>query len=237
MCTNEFTIEYMSAIHFFNYTIPFWGAVLGMSIVFIFRIKKSFSFNLILVFSGSFLLGITVFHLMPEVFSNPSFTAGPWIISGLLLQIILEYLSQGAEHGHAHSKENKNLPWPVLLSLCIHSFIEGLPLSNHCELVWGIFIHKIPIGMVVFFLVWETKASTIIKTFVLLLFAIITPIGSFLNDNISFLQTWKLNITALVVGMLLHIATTILFESNQGHAFNLRKLVTIVLAFSLSFIL
>ena len=227
----------MSAIHFFTYIIPFLGAIIGMSIVFIFRVKKSFPFNLILSFSGSFLLGITVFHLMPEVFSNPSFTAGPWIISGLLLQIILEYLSQGAEHGHAHSKENKNLPWPVLLSLCIHSFIEGLPLSNHCELVWGIFIHKIPIGMVVFFLVWETKVSTIIKTYILLLFAIITPIGSILNDNIFFFQTWKLNITALVVGMLLHIATTILFESNQGHAFNLRKLVTIVLAFSLSFIL
>ncbi len=227
----------MSTIPFFSYIFPFFGAILGMSIGFVFRIKRSFSFNLVLAFSGSFLLGITIIHLMPEVFSNRSFTTGAWIISGLLLQIILEYLSQGAEHGHAYTKENKGLPWLVLLSLGIHAFIEGLPLSQQGELVWGMFIHKIPIGMVVFFLVWESKVSSIVKIITLLLFTIMSPIGSILYDSLSFPQVWRLNITSLVVGMLLHISTTILFESNQGHAFNLRKLITIISAFALSFIL
>ncbi|MDC0386672.1 ZIP family metal transporter, partial [Flavobacteriaceae bacterium] len=153
------------------------------------------------------------------------------------LQILLEYLSQGAEHGHAHIKENKGLPWLLLLSLGVHAFIEGLPLSNQNELLWGIFIHKIPIGMVVFFLVWETRVSSITKVSTLVLFAIMSPLGNLINDTIPALQVWQLQITSVVIGMLLHIATTILFESNQGHAFNLRKLLTILLAFGLSFAL
>ena len=154
-----------------------------------------------------------------------------------MLQILLEYLSQGAEHGHAHIKENKGLPWLLLLSLCVHAFIEGLPLSNQNELLWGIFIHKIPIGMVVFFLVLETRVSSITKVSTLVLFAIMSPLGSLINDTIPALQVWQLQITSVVIGMLLHIATTILFESNQGHSFNLRKLLTILLAFGLSFAL
>ena len=146
-------------------------------------------------------------------------------------------MSQGAEHGHAHIKENKGLPWLLLLSLGVHAFIEGLPLSNQNELLWGIFIHKIPIGMVVFFLVWETRVSSITKVSTLVLFAIMSPLGNLINDTIPALQVWQLQITSVVIGMLLHIATTILFESNQGHAFNLRKLLTILLAFGLSFAL
>jgi len=64
-----------------------------------------------------------------------------------------------------------------------------------------------------------------------------SPLGSLLNDYSTLLQVWQFQITSVIIGMLFHIATTILFESNQGHAFNLRKLLTILLAFGLSFIL
>ena len=62
-------------------------------------------------------------------------------------------------------------------------------------------------------------------------------LGSLLNDYSNLLQVWQFQITSVIIGMLFHIAITILFESNQGHAFNLRKLLTILLAFGLSFIL
>jgi zinc transporter ZupT len=227
----------MSSLPLFNYLLPFLGAVLGMGIVFVLRPKKPLAFKLVLAFSGAFLLGITIFHLLPEVFSETAFQASGWIIAGLVFQILLEYISQGAEHGHAHVKENQGLPWLLLLSLGIHAFIEGLPLSNQNELLWGIFVHKIPIGMVVFFLVWETRVATFTKVSTLFLFALMSPLGSLLNDYSPLLQVWQFQITSVVIGMLFHIATTILFESNQGHAFNLRKLLTILLAFGLSFIL
>ena len=227
----------MSSPPLFNYLLPFLGAVLGMGIVFVLRPKKPLAFKLVLAFSGAFLLGITIFHLLPEVFSKTTFQASGWIIAGLVFQILLEYISQGAEHGHAHVKENQGLPWLLLLSLGIHAFIEGLPLSNQNELLWGIFVHKIPIGMVVFFLVWETRVATFTKVSMLFFFALMSPLGSLLNDYSTLLQVWQFQITSVIIGMLFHIATTILFESNQGHAFNLRKLLTILLAFGLSFIL
>jgi multisubunit Na+/H+ antiporter MnhG subunit len=64
-----------------------------------------------------------------------------------------------------------------------------------------------------------------------------SPIGSLAFIQFDFLKIMQLPITALVMGMLLHIATTILFESNQGHAFNIRKLLTILLAFVISYLL
>ena len=225
----------MNVFLFMSYLLPFLGAIMGMLIVYVVRPKKLLAFKLILAFSGAFLLGITIFHLMPEVFSQSDIQPGPWIVGGLLLQIVLEYLSQGAEHGHAHIKEGGQLPWLLLISLGLHAFIEGFPLVQQTELLWGIFVHKIPIGMVLFFLVWNTKASKVLKISALILFAVMSPFGSWVNSSVNLNQNFQVQITALVMGMLLHIATTILFETNQGHAFNLRKIVSILLAFGISY--
>jgi hypothetical protein len=64
-----------------------------------------------------------------------------------------------------------------------------------------------------------------------------SPLGSFFLANSSGMESWKNALTALVVGMLLHIATTILFESNKSHVFNIQKLITILLGFSISYLL
>lgn len=227
----------MSLFHSFSYLLPFLGSLSGMGIAYYVRPKTPNSLKLILAFSGAFLLGITLFHLMPEVFGNPEQRVGIWIGVGLILQILLEYLSQGAEHGHTHLKSDQKFPLFLFLSLCIHAFIEGLPLSQEPELVWGIFIHKIPIGMVLFFIVWNSRSSVINKVFYLLLFAFMSPIGSFVFLNFKSLFNWQLPITAIVIGMLLHISTTILFESNQGHTFNFTKFITILAALCFSYLL
>jgi uncharacterized membrane protein YadS len=104
-------------------------------------------------------------------------------------------------------------------------------------LVWGIFIHKIPIGMVLFLMIWQLRVTPVLKLFCLLFFSLMSPAGSFFFANINGLAPWIPPLTALVIGMLLHIATTILFESNQGHAFNIRKLLIILLGFGLSYLL
>ena len=95
---------------------------------------------MILAFSGAFILGITIHHLIPKVFSQNFFMAGPWVICGILFQILLEFVSQGAEHGHTHLKENSKLHWLLLISLGIHSFFEGLPLSNKMSYLGILFI-------------------------------------------------------------------------------------------------
>src|SRR5690554_8049513 len=81
--------------------------------------------------SGGFLLSITVFELLPQVFETPSKRIGVFIMLGILLQIFLEYFSKGAEHGHVHvHSEQKHFPWMLFISLCIHAFVEGFPISE-----------------------------------------------------------------------------------------------------------
>ena len=225
----------MSIFNSLSNILPFFGSVLGMGIGYKLRSKSLTGFKLILSFSGAFLLGITIFHLMPEVFYKANSKPGLWIVSGIILQLLLENLSQGTEHGHSHIKSNEYLPWILFISLCLHAFIEGMPLAQESSLVWGIFIHKIPIGMVLFYMIWDTKSSKILKITALFIFAIMSSLGNITLEYNDALQNYQTQITAIVIGMLLHIATTILFESNQGHAFNIRKLLSILLAFVISY--
>jgi len=221
----------------FTSLLPFLGALLGMGIAYKVKPKSPAGLKLILSFSGAFLLGISIFHLLPSVFGVLDFKPGIWIVTGLVFQIVLEYLSQGAEHGHTHSKPQGSLPWVLFLSLCLHAFIEGLPMGSENALVWGIFIHKVPIAMVLFLMIWKLRSSVWIKLGSLFFFALMSPLGSILYTQFAFINSLKTAITAFVIGMLLHISTTILFESNQGHAFNIRKLVIILLGFGISYLL
>ncbi len=100
-------------------------------------------------------MGMTIFHLLPEVYHEALHTheehsdfgdkaIGVWIVVGILLQIVLEFFSHGAEHGHFHSPAKglqTHFPWGLFISLSIHSLLEGFPLHEHSNMVYGIFIH------------------------------------------------------------------------------------------------
>ena len=75
-----------------------------------------------------------------------------------------------------------------------------------------------------------------IKTVLLLLFAVTTPAGVvFGYFSNSALAGYDFNlILAVVVGMFLHISTTIIFETSENHKFNFLKLVSIVLGFAIA---
>ena len=65
-------------------------------------------------------------------------------------------------------------------------------------------------------------------------FALIAPLGVFLGETFAFLVDYSREITAIVLGIFLHISTTILFESNQSHRFNFTKLFITLLAVMLA---
>ena len=85
--------------------------------------------RLLLSFSGAFLLGITLFELLPEVFNGQNQKqTGVFIALGILLQIVLESFSKGAEHGHRHgSPKGNRFPLMLFISLGLHAFLEGIP--------------------------------------------------------------------------------------------------------------
>ncbi len=214
-----------------NYFLPVIAVLLGYLFVIIVKPKNKGSLKLILAFSGAFLLSLTVFDLLPEVYEHASGKdAGIFIMLGILLQVFLEFFSKGAEHGHVHMEDDlKSFPWLLFISLSIHSFLEGFPIHNHENFVFGIVIHKFPIAVILssFFINSNVKKSHAVAF--LILFALTTPLGTLAEAKLDFLKPYYTQISALVIGIFLHISTIILFESTQGHKFNASKLVLIVL--------
>lgn len=115
----------MSAFTLFSFPIiaVLIGVILAAILV---RFSKS-AFWLLLPFSGSFLLSITLFELLPELFSQPETKViSLAVLLGILLQIFLEFFSKGAEHGHIHLSESGQSSTyfsSVFLALFIHALI------------------------------------------------------------------------------------------------------------------
>ena len=221
-----------------NYLLPLLSVILGYGVALIIRPKNKTNLKLLLAFSGSFLLSLTVMHLLPEIYKSNTTTIGIFIMLGILFQIILEFFSKGAEHGHVHGHEAiTQIPWLLFISLCIHAFLEGFPVSHHQDLAIGIAIHHLPIAIILttFFINASLNKKAIF--FFMITFSIMTPLGTLLSDYLPILNTYYTEITAIVIGILFHISSTIIFESSEGHKFNIAKVSMIVIGIALAYFL
>jgi zinc transporter ZupT len=221
------------------YILPVLGVLLSFLFVVITKPQKNEYFKLLLAFSGAFLLALTIFELLPEVYTHidPKII-GIFIMLGILFQIFLEFFSKGAEHGHVHiSKESTNFPWLLFISLCIHSLLEGLPVGSNDTIIYGILIHKIPIAIILSIFLLGSNIKRIHAGLFMVLFSVTTPIGTFLAHTVEILSTYAVYLNALVIGVFLHISTVILFESSEGHKFNLRKLLVIIFGITIAYFL
>jgi len=71
----------------------------------------------------------------------------------------------------------------------------------------------------------------------MLTFAIMTPLGTFVSGSFPILNEYYNEITAIVIGILFHISSTIIFESSEGHKFNIAKVSMIILGIGLAYFL
>jgi zinc and cadmium transporter len=239
-------------------------------LVLAFQIRSSKSIKLLLSYSGAFILALCVFHLLPEVYegiSNP-ILSGCLILGGFLIQLLLDYISGGIEHGHIHlPEENKShhhhnqdhhkhhhsndfhpvmkSPWLMMTGLCIHALIEGIPLlygKTGDELFMAIIFHNIPISVVLMTLFLMSGQSALKSMLALFIFSLMTPIGALIASTI-FPSSLDINglfgfgALAVVIGIFLHISTTILFENDEHHRFNIIKLITILVGFTTAFLI
>jgi zinc transporter ZupT len=219
-----------------NYLLPLFSVLIGYSIALFLKPKNKTNLKLLLAFSGSFLLSLTVMHLLPGVYTSNNPNIGLFIMAGILFQIILEFFSKGAEHGHVHGHETMtHIPWLLFISLCIHAFLEGFPVSHHHNLAVGIAIHHLPIAIILttFFINSSLNKKAIFAFMVT--FAIMTPLGTILSEYLSVLNDYYTEITAIVIGILFHISSTIIFESSEGHKFNIAKVSMILFGIVLAY--
>lgn len=218
------------------YLLPILAVITGYVISLFLKPGSSSGFKLLLAFSGAYLLAVTVLELLPDVYSEPDSGIGVFIMLGLLFQIVLEFLSKGVEHGHLHFHENaKTFPVLLLISLSLHSLLEGFPLDNDNHLLHGVVVHKIPVAAILSVFLIQSKLSKPKVFLFLAFFALMTPLGSWLKNNIEVLSEYAPYINAIVIGIFLHVSTTILFESSKNHSFNASKLGVIILGILLAY--
>lgn len=221
-----------------NYFLPLLSVLLGYGIALFVKPESKKRLKLLLAFSGSFLLSLTVMHLLPDVYKSDNETIGVFIMVGILFQIILEFFSKGAEHGHVHGHDKiAKMPWLLFVSLCLHAFLEGFPVGHHHDLAIGIAIHHLPIAVILttFFLHAELNKKALFLF--MLTFALMTPLGTFISEKAAFLNVYYNELTAIVIGILFHISSTIIFESSEGHKFNIAKVSMIILGMILAYFL
>lgn len=218
------------------------------------KVRKDY-LPLLLSFSGAYLLGIAAMELMPAVFSNPDYHTGIWLLGGFFVQLLLEGLSQGVEHGHVHAHKHEGYRYAlsVMIGLGLHALLEGLPLGaavehlpghNHLHghtegshLLMGIVLHKIPAAFALALLLRHSGYGKVFTWGCLLVFAGLSPLGAVLGEIISIDPVWTNRVLALVVGSFLHISTTIIFEADGGreHGISAKKFGVVVLGMAVAY--
>ncbi|SEN51480.1 Zinc transporter ZupT [bacterium A37T11] len=232
-------------MNLFIISILFASAFAGGSSVFFLKRDNRAALKFILAFSGAYLFSITVLHLMPHVYNHSEQFIGLYVLGGFLFQLLMEQFSEGIEHGHVHKQEHgAAFPLGIMISLCLHAFLEGMPLSQVAyqkELIFGIALHHIPAAFALGSLLIQTRLSKSSIAIYLAIFATATPLGYMLSFGINSGSLGNLElhfdkIMAIVIGIFLHISTTILFESSSAdhHVFNRQKLIAVLLGIGIS---
>ncbi len=241
-------------MNFLVFSALFFPIVLAGFSIFLFT-TSSRNLKLITAFSGAFLLSISFVDILPEIYqSKQSNIIGLFILLGFFIQLILDFLTKGVEHGHVHHQHDPHekhvvSPIPVMIGICIHSFLEGMPLAENFHLqtltntlLTGIVIHNIPISIVLMSLLLHYGYSRRKSIILLMIFAFSSPLGviiSYFVGGALLINTEMFFnvIMAMVVGIFLHISTTILFESDEHHRFNLLKFITIMIGAGLAYLI
>ena len=196
----------------------------------------------LLAFSGAYLFTLTVTHLLPEALQmRPGHTVGYFVLAGFFGQMVLEVFSQGVEHGHVHhhTEHAGRVPFLLLFSLVLHSFLEGSILvktpeagdvsQNFYAILAGVALHHIPAAFALMAALLLRLGSFRRAVPYLLLFAVAGPAGIVVSNFVVLEQLLTGGLYAALLGMVagnfLHVSTTILFETSPDHSLNVRKLL------------
>ncbi|MDB4083124.1 ZIP family metal transporter [Vicingaceae bacterium] len=215
----------------------FLVSLLSGSLVFVKQLQLKGKIAFLLAFSGAYLLGICLLHLIPELFETGGESVGLYLLTGFFLQLVLDYFSGGIEHGHTHvnPKKKGRFPYLIFLSLGLHAFLESFPLTElNLEMgtssyLWGLLLHKVPIAIILGSLLLATKLKSAQILVAIILFSLMAPLGALIGSSFSADTTIYKQFLAVSIGIILHLSTTILLETNEEHHVSVKKLVPILL--------
>jgi zinc transporter ZupT len=187
---------------------------------------RSVNFKLLLVFAGAYLFGITVVHILPELYRENQEVEliGLFVLIGFFLQQVLEYFSSGVEHGHIHTHSHddhghhhrdhdhhhgrggkQQAAFVLLLALCVHAFLEGGMLAeppdgmSHYDLnaiLLGIALHRAPAAFALMTVLASQLHSRTKAIPHLIAFSLAAPFGLLLSTY--FVQTETMSAQGLI---------------------------------------
>ncbi len=175
---------------------------------------KNKNYRLLLVFAGSYLFGITVVHILPELYKGNSEVEliGLFVLAGFFLQQLLEHFTSGVEHGHlpvqpvgdhthshAHAHHQAHYHQEVsaivlLMALCVHAFLEGAMLAQPATMgpkydvnaiLLGIALHRAPAAFALMTVLAFQLHSRRKAVPYLVVFSIAAPVGLLVSTYLS----------------------------------------------------
>ena len=191
----------------------------------------------LLVFSGAYLFTLTITHLLPEAVAlQPAAPQriGYWVLAGFFVQLLLEALSQGIEHGHLHNSGEADgrgqVPLALLLALIVHALLEGSILVHGAgvgglgrefyAVTLGVALHHVPAAVALATLL-RVRLGSMGRVWPWLgLFALASPAGLLFSNYVvleQLLGGYYAALLGFVAGTFLHVSTTILFETSPEH--------------------
>lgn len=228
-----------------DYLLLLSSIALGAVTVFGFKLYDARHIKLLNAFTGAYLLCLTFLHLLPELYhaeaghndhgSHVAMVIGGFMLAGFFVQVALDAISMGIEHGHSHSLPGR-MPIGVVAGLCLHALVEAMALGDghhhHDQtsrkmLLVSIVVHNYPVAIALLGMLLQSGMKRGRAVGVLLLFAAMAPLGMFIGAHTP-LANYTRELMAIVIGIFMHISTTILFEASDAHRFNLAKLVAIL---------
>jgi len=227
--------------------ILFIGPFIGVLLNFKLKIKSHRFIGYSVLFSGSFLLGIAMFGLMPELFNNFK-QAGLWLALGFFIQVGLEKFTGGVGHGHIHSHDVPKNIMVLYVGLFLHAFFEGYSagLTNYITpsalsgMIIGIALHEIPAAFSLSVLLNQKITIRRTQLFLLIIYTLASPfgyfIGVFVHTESLISEDLSQIITAIIAGTFLHISTTIVFENSIWKKEGLKKWIFIIGGMVISYI-
>lgn len=260
----------MSTIVILAYALIIVGIIVWVVLIPGRRHVSPKALDYITVFGGAFLFASCFINLVPHMFLGDDphrfvtpgfhFKIAAAVMLGFLIQLLLEQLTKGAEHGHNHcpcceeeheAEEHHHDHHPhaghchnasihpvtgLIIGLSIHAFLEGMPMIDldgdiHQGLLYGIVLHNIPIALVLVGLFMHNGYGFWKSLLLLSIFAVMTPLGSLCNLYLMpDNEVLQSLLMGVVVGILLHVSVSILFDHDHNN-FSWVKFALILVAF------
>lgn len=204
--------------------VLFFTPLISGLLIYLLPEGRTRNYKLLLVFAGAYLFGITVVHILPELYRSSSEVEliGLFVLGGFFLQQILEHFTSGVEHGHLpedvhshdhnHSHHQHNHSHAavsalvLLTALCVHAFLEGAMLAQTeavsvnydvNAILLGIALHRAPAAFALMTVLSFQLHSRNKSLPYLLAFSLAAPVGLVISTYLT--QTEVLTASGLTL--------------------------------------